>query len=487
MKKSASDPLKESISGSEAIRVGYSSVAANADAAYRNVLRDVLESNDEVVGDPSLSVGSGKRSKEILHYNIRIKNPRERLIWNKLRRIDLPAAVARFVWMMGGNDRLEDISFYQPKVDDFSDDKIIVPGSCYGRRMIYPSPGCNQIDGIIKRLQKEPATRRATIAVYAPEDAVRESVDIPCTFGLAFHNRGNILYPTVIMRSNNAFILLPYNIFEFSLLSEAIAVEVGLEIGAMSYHALSMHVYASNYEAAAAVVGAPDVEPISLVPKMPDDPKPMVQIKELIRLEAEARHAASGFCDDNFESVWVAQAETRLVPYWRQFYYLLLFAMCKKVNYKKGLVRLREFIDDPWLNYLPPKVSTPLATAAPITAKQIDLFIGNRADVNDGKVQMRQDLPERRDDSTVLSREDLERELDEVLAFYKPTIAEDQWQLVVDYRTEFIEQALVSPTRANKAVQQLRKSRFSVEKGHAVLNSRGPAKPLITRLRQMLR
>lgn len=104
----------------------------DADAAYAETLSRVLDHGEVVKGGESLSVGAGKDSHELLNYSVVLSNPREKLIFNEVRRIYLPGAVARFVRMMAGSDRLADIAFYEPKVKSFSDDGIAVPGSSYG-------------------------------------------------------------------------------------------------------------------------------------------------------------------------------------------------------------------------------------------------------------------------------------------------------------------------------------------------------------------
>ena len=79
-----------------------------------------------------------------------------------------------------------------------------------------------------------------------PEDVARESNDIPCTFGLSFMIRDASLHVTTIMRSNNAWRLLPYNIFEFSLLAEVVADRIGIDFGTYTHHCLSLHLYESD-------------------------------------------------------------------------------------------------------------------------------------------------------------------------------------------------------------------------------------------------
>lgn len=53
------------------------------------------------------------------------------------------------------------------------------------------------------------------------------------------------------MRSNNVWTLLPYNIFEFTLLAEFMAADLGVALGTYHHHAVSMHLYANNLDEAA--------------------------------------------------------------------------------------------------------------------------------------------------------------------------------------------------------------------------------------------
>ena len=176
-------------------------LAEDADAGFAETLRAVLASGMEGTAGASLSVGSGKQSKEILNFTCVLTQPRSRLPHNPARKLNLPAAIARFVWMMAGSDRLADIAFYEPKVSFFSDDGIAVPGSSYGQRILRSRPGLNQLESAIARLKQDPSSRRAAISIYHPEDAVRESRDIPCAFGLFFHVREGVLIATTLMRS----------------------------------------------------------------------------------------------------------------------------------------------------------------------------------------------------------------------------------------------------------------------------------------------
>jgi hypothetical protein len=347
-----------------AITVGSLQTLPDVDSAFTTTLRDILSQRGEITQPKSLSVGSEKKFKEILNCNVVVTGPRQRLVMNPKHPLKLPGAVARFVWMMAANNRLKDIEFYWGKaVTPFSDDGIIVPGSSYGERMLHPRPGLNQVEGVISRLKEDPTTRRAAISIYQAEDAVRDSKDIPCAFGLFYHIRDGSLHSSVVMRSNNAFRLLPYNLFEFSLLGEVVAAELRLPLGVLSYTAMSMHVFADNYDQALEIVE--DASPRSelRIPPIPFDPSPVEQVKELVRLEAEARHAAAGFSDDNFDE-WLDRADEKLNAYWKQLFYLLLLHMAERKGLQSAIERLNVAIESPWHDYLPKGTFAPKAKKA---------------------------------------------------------------------------------------------------------------------------
>lgn len=232
-------------------------------------------------------------SYEVLYYQTGMSNPRARVLTNPNRPLNIVVAVARFVWLAAGNNRLEDIAFYEPKVKGFTDDGLTVPGSDYGHRIFQPRPNLNQVQGVVDRLRNNPGSRQAAIVVWQPEDAVRESRDIPCTFGMFFHIRDNKLNMCVNMRSNNAFRILPFNLFEFTMLHELIATELSVVLGDYVHWAASMHVYHNEREWTPTSNLALGVVSKSIV--MPNMPfrEPLKQVQLLTQLEAQLRHCCS--------------------------------------------------------------------------------------------------------------------------------------------------------------------------------------------------
>jgi thymidylate synthase len=297
--------------------------AADIDAAYVEMLRAVLDQGHIVETYPTGAPERARRSIEMLNYTVTLAHPRARLLRNPARRFNAIEAVARLVWNLQANNRLEDIAFYQPKVRGYSDDHLSVPGSNYGMRLFDPRPGINQIAGAIATLQREVGSRRAATVIWSPEDAVRESHDIPCAFGMFFHLRDGCLHTTTIMRSNNATLLLPYNLFEFTLFSELIAASVGAELGPYVHFAASMHIYDTDRAQAEAAIAAYDQQgsqwPCVAMPPMPSDVPSLAAANTLAQLEAQLRHEYA-LVDPQ---ALIARGE-QLPPYWRAFYDVLL-------------------------------------------------------------------------------------------------------------------------------------------------------------------
>jgi len=107
----------------------------------------------------------------------------------------------------------------------------------------------NQFETAAKLITTRPDTKRATITLYDMSDLERiDSCDIPCTTSITFMPRGNILHMTVCMRANDVVKLMPYNIFEFSLLQECMAARVGMEAGSYWHTAVSAHLRGTNFD-----------------------------------------------------------------------------------------------------------------------------------------------------------------------------------------------------------------------------------------------
>jgi thymidylate synthase len=345
----------------EGTGVDQSAYSGSADT-FRGVLT-TLQSAPQLEADGPDAGRLRRGSREHLNYSFTLADPRQRLA----ERLPLYAAVARVVWMMSANNRLADIAFHEPRVKAFTDDDLTVPGSSYGTRLRQPQPGLDQLLGAIGRLKNEADSRRAAVAIFQPVDAVRDSNDIPCAFGLFFHNRGGRLLTTVIMRSNNAFTLLPFNLFEFSLLAEVVSVEAGLEFGPITYFAGSMHLYDDDAGRAAEFLKTAAFIPPTMGP-MPKEVSPLAQLTKLAQFEADLRHGSAAMNARNVQN-WLDRAARELHPYWAELAFVLVSGLGARVD-RRTLELASERVQADLKPFLP-------ALAATVAAEPVgfgDLF-----------------------------------------------------------------------------------------------------------------
>jgi Thymidylate synthase len=135
---------------------------------------------------------------------------------------------------------------------------------------------------------------------------------------------------TVMMRSNSAFTLLPFNLFEFSLLAEVVAVESRLERGSITYFAGSMHLYDHDSGRTAEFLKTSQSVPPPMGP-MPSDVSPLGELTKLGQFEADLRHGSAAL-NERIVQGWLERADRELNPYWAQFAFVLVTGVAAKID-----------------------------------------------------------------------------------------------------------------------------------------------------------
>jgi thymidylate synthase len=210
---------------------------------------------------------------EVLNANLTLTNPRARIITSPIRKVNYSFAVGEFIWYWKGMNDLPFISRYNSRLKNFSDDGKTL-NSAYGRRLFGPqgrgvSEGQSQWTTVKQILSTDPESRRAIMHILNQDDASKFSKDVPCTCTLQFFIRSGALHLHAHMRSNDVFWGLPYDVFSFTLMQEAMAAELNVELGHYYHTAGSMHIYQRHFETALKICG----EVLS-----PSDPMPELTV-----------------------------------------------------------------------------------------------------------------------------------------------------------------------------------------------------------------
>ncbi|WP_229618330.1 thymidylate synthase [Vibrio parahaemolyticus] len=162
-------------------------------------------------------------------------------------------AVAEAAWVIGGHNRLDILSYYLKKYDNFSDDGVTLNGA-YGFRL-RSHFGYDQIETAVEELRNSSESRRCVLNMYSNEDLRScTSKDIPCNTSIMLKIREGALDLTVINRSNDIYWGIPYNIFVFQVLHCYLAYKIGVELGYQRHFTDSLHLYERNINDVMAVI-----------------------------------------------------------------------------------------------------------------------------------------------------------------------------------------------------------------------------------------
>ena len=168
---------------------------------------------------------------------------------NTTRRLDPRYAAAEFFWYFDDEGDIDMISHYAPSYKKF-ENKGTTDGA-YGPRL---KP---QLYTVINLLKAFPNTRRAVICLWRAHDLTiaGTSLDVPCTLEHQFLIDDGKLNMITTMRSNDAWLGFPYDVFVNTCIQRAVADELGIETGWYHHQVGSMHLYEQNAVDASLALG----------------------------------------------------------------------------------------------------------------------------------------------------------------------------------------------------------------------------------------
>jgi len=240
------------------------------------------------------------------------------------------------------------IGYYIKAYVDEAEEGVVYGG--YGPRLFgVPS----QIKTVIELLRARGTSRRAVVQIFDAVDLVGEHREIPCTCTLQFTIRQRRLNLLVNMRSNDAWLGLPHDVFCFTMLQELVARDLAVDLGTYSHCVGSLHLYERDNAKAESYIAEgwmPTVE----MPSMPPG-TPWPAVSELLRFEEALRTRG-------------VEGELPSIPYWADLGRLLVAFARSRDGRNDAIQDIRSKMDsqvyDTYLrqkqNVTMPRVSRPL-------------------------------------------------------------------------------------------------------------------------------
>lgn len=202
---------------------------------------------------------AGKKEKsrigevvELLHVVLELTNPQQKWVLNRFPPMNISFALAELMWILGGRNDRRLIDFWNKKYSNFvADENSDQYYGAYGNRLIFKH-GFNQIDRAYEVLKNNKENRQVVLQIWDAKsdlpnkDGTPQSRDIPCNVCSMIKIRDNRLLWTQIMRSNDIFLGLPYNIIQFTGLQEIMAGWLGINAGTYTHFSDSLHVYTKD-------------------------------------------------------------------------------------------------------------------------------------------------------------------------------------------------------------------------------------------------
>lgn len=271
--------------------------AASLDDAMGDVLRRLLKR-----GTPILPA-KGK-AREFTSVLIELSDPR-----NRFSRTEGRGTLFHFLgetlWYLSGSDRLDFIEYYIPKYRGFieASRRAKRARGAYGPRL-FGGGDSSQMAKILAALKgRNTDTRRAVLQIFDRSDLKPHNRDIPCTTTLQFLPRQGKLHLAATMRSNDAYIGFPGDVFAFTFIQELAAKTLGLELGTYTHFVGSLHLYDKNVGAARQYLAEGFQTPVPM-PEMPDG-DPWGSVDWLLKTERALRLKRPTPSQSGIDSYWL--------------------------------------------------------------------------------------------------------------------------------------------------------------------------------------
>ena len=198
-------------------------------------------------GDGADQSSRSGATRELLHSAMSISDPTQRWVTSRVPTINPAFAIAETIWLITGRNDSAFLNYFNRQLPNYAGHSSTYHGA-YGHRLRYHF-GIDQLERAYQALSSKPDTRQVTLQIWdaridLPGPKGEEvSPDIPCNVGAILKVRSGKLEWMQILRSNDLYLGLPYNIVQFTTLQEVLAGWLGIQLGEYNQISNSLHVY----------------------------------------------------------------------------------------------------------------------------------------------------------------------------------------------------------------------------------------------------
>lgn len=172
----------------------------------------------------------------------------KKMIWNSL--------LHEVLWYLSGDNHIRNLRQHTKIWDAWADEEgnLETAYGYYWRH--FPSAEKNkegnwevtevdQIKYIIDTLKVNPYSRRLVVTAWEPGNAIKSKLP-PCHYTYTFNVNDGKLNCHLTQRSGDIALGIPFNLAAYSLLTQIIAQETGLELGEFAHTIVDAHIYVAD-------------------------------------------------------------------------------------------------------------------------------------------------------------------------------------------------------------------------------------------------
>lgn len=209
--------------------------AGTADELFKKVINALTPVDDE------------NMTAELINANLCLTDPTMNTMCECIRKMPIRYAIGELLWYNSRNTTAESIEPFSKFWAKIAEPDGTV-NSNYGH-CIRDKFGFDQWEMVKELLKNNPTSRQAILHIKEARNIIENPTkDLNCTIALQFILRNNKLDMITTMRSNDIWLGLPYDVFNFTCMQIQMAMELNVEIGNYYHNVGSLHLYKKDVE-----------------------------------------------------------------------------------------------------------------------------------------------------------------------------------------------------------------------------------------------
>lgn len=172
------------------------------------------------------------------------------------KKVEWKSLLHEVLWYLSGEDHIRNLRQHTKIWDAWADENGNLetaygyywrhfPSAQKDENGIWQVTEVDQIKYVIDELKAKPYSRRLVVTAWEPGNATKSKLP-PCHYSFAFNVNDGKLNCHLTQRSGDIALGIPFNLAAYSLLTQIIAQEVGLQLGSFAHTIIDAHIYVAD-------------------------------------------------------------------------------------------------------------------------------------------------------------------------------------------------------------------------------------------------